>query len=237
MNQSDPHYLLVPEHIVRSVKDLKNRPLNNSFTNMNNERAFLCNENRKMMVRRLYLLHKEKGGDLDPDNFANLVNARMDDFAIKHNLHGFESLTKYDWLHTIHYINKKFIDTNRELYNDLIPQETDVFQARFAGTGLDLDGNEIFQAKKGDELTVDDMRNLNVYKKMEVVRDPKKFRYGNKIPFWQNTSMRRYDRSNEGFRHGSMAERASLQNPIRGYNMKKIRKTIGREKRKDWRLL
>jgi len=68
---------------------------------------------------------------------------------------------------------------------------------------------------------VDDTRNMDVWQPEKTIRINRNFRYNNQIPIWQNLSKRNYDRDGDGLEH-SDPNRASLETPIRGYNMHEI---------------
>ena len=71
---------------------------------------------------------------------------------------------------------------------------------------------------------LDNTRNMDVWDNNKTIRMNKNFRYNNRIPVWQwSMNRRNYDRSNDGLEHGD-PNRASLEVPIRGYEMSDIYK-------------
>lgn len=70
--------------------------------------------------------------------------------------------------------------------------------------------------------SVENTRNVDVWKRQQIIRSNKNFRYGNALPVWQaaGSANRGYglDRSNDGLHDGN-PDRASLENQIHGYIM------------------
>jgi hypothetical protein len=225
--------LLVPEDIIMSVKDANNQSFVD-FTAISNEKVFLCHRNVAYMVKTMFIAHKKNGGSLKISNFENYIPKLMVKWSVKENLDSFEGWNNNHWVLTLDYINQRFIKDNDQSFHTF-GGDVNVFKTIAPVCSMDDDSNLQCQHKKYDQMTAEDYQNLDVYGPVESwTQNNRVKRYKNKIPFWQQTmNIRHYERSNEGFRSKNK-NRASLEVPIRGYNMSKILETTGREKNLEW---
>lgn len=210
--------LLVPEDIIRSVKDEKNKTLlGKTYAAISNERAFMSLSNIEYIVKHIYLLHRKNGGTSSRNIFEKALPSIMKLWAAEENLDSFEGWNNYHWVLTMDYINKKFIKDHASFYT-VQGADTNVFKMHVpVGTLNEFDG-KTHQTKKYDQMTAADYQNLDVYGPMEAFTQNKEvYRYKNKIPVWQRSmNKHHFSRENEGFRSNNWA-RASLEVPVRGY--------------------
>lgn len=228
--------LLVPEDIIRSVKDEKNRTLpGRDYSTISNEKMFLSRGNAAYLAKHMFLKHSFNGGQTQQDIFYKAVPRLMMIWSIKENLDDFEGHNNYHWVLTLDYINNKFVKDHKPYWH-VQGAETNVFKAKaLTGSINEFDGRDI-HIKKYDEMTAADYQNLDVWEEQSTyLNNNAPYRNKNKIPFYQQTMRTRLlDRENEGLRSNSWA-RASLEVPIRGYGgQPHIIATTGREKDLEW---
>jgi hypothetical protein len=235
MNNTQIKSLLVPEDIIRSVKDEKNRTLQGlNFAAISNEKVFNSQSNVIYITKHMYLKHRYNGGVMPRDVFTKAMPLIMKTWSVKQNLDSFEGWNNYHYILTLDYINDKFIKDHKEYYT-IQGSDTNVFKAEVpVGHMNEFDG-KVYEKKKYDEMTAQDYQNLDVYGPMQAfAQNKEKNRYKNKIPVWQRSmNIRQYSKENEGLASNSWA-RASLEVPIRGYKMDNIVATTGREKDLSW---
>jgi len=76
--------------------------------------------------------------------------------------------------------------------------------------------------RRPDELTAEEIKNVDVWEPIENYTDNSKFRRNNKFRVWQTSvHNRHYDRSNEGLQHRN-SNVSSRTVPQRGYDMTTI---------------
>ena len=223
----------MPWYCPLSVKDEKNKPQPSTFPS-DNISIFLSRKNIYNMVYYLVSLNisnktdlvKTQSGDIENQRMEKLkimqeqIPIRMDDWSKKNSINDYEDL--YDNIFMrLNYLNKQFLLDNGDMF-DLIGKESiNVFQIK-SDKVTDRCGN-IFN-KKYDEMLASDYHTLDLHKPLDIFKTDNNFRYGNKIPIWQKSmNTRNYDRCNDGL-HTAYASRASLNNQVRGYDMKEIYK-------------
>lgn len=227
--------LLVPEDIIRSVKDEKNLTLPGvNFAAISNEKVFNSTSNVDYITKHMYLKHSYSGGVTPQGVFTKAIPLMMMNWSVTQNLDSFEGWNNYHYILTLDYINDKFIKDHKEYYT-VEGSDTNIFKVEVpVGHMNEFDG-KVYEKKKYDEMTAQDYQNLDVYGPMQVfTQNGEKNRYKNKIPTWQRSmNIRQYSKENEGLASNSWA-RASLVVPIRGYKMENIIATTGREKSLEW---
>ncbi len=227
--------LLVPEDIIRSVKDEKNMTLPGvNFAAISNEQVFNSKSNVEYVTKHMFLKHKYNGGFISRDIFSKAMPLIMKTWSVTQNLDSFEGWNNYNYILTLDYINDKFINDHKEYYT-MQGADTNVFKAQVpVGHMNEFDG-KVYEKKKYDEMTAQDYQNLDVYGPMQVfTQNSENNRYKNQIPVWQRSmNIRPYSKENEGLASNSWA-RSSLETPIRGYKMDKIIATTGRENALSW---
>lgn len=234
MNNVTMKCILVPEEVIRSVKDEKNKTiLGVDYSAISNMRAFMLRENVAYISKHMYLLHRHNGGRMAEGLFMRAVPELMRIWGMKENLDMFDG--GFNWVLTLDYINNKFVKDHVEYYTSE-GSDTNVFQAVMpVGTINEYDGKRV-RSKLYKEMTAADYQNLDVYGKVQTVvsSDSGPYRNKNRIPINQRSmSKRPFSRENEGLRSENWA-RASLEAPIRGYDMTSILANTGRYNNLDW---
>ena len=218
MNNTQMKCLLVPEDMINSVKDKKNRALQGiDYTAISNEIVFNSRSNVAYITKHMYLKHRNNGGNIPKDLFSQAMPSIMKTWSVEQNLDSYEGWNNYNYILTLDYINDKFVNDHKDYYS-VQGSDTNVFKAVVpVGYMNEFDG-KVYESKKYDEMTAEDYQNLDVYGPMQAfTQNSEKNRYKNKIPTWQRSmNIRQYSTENEGLSSNTW-ERASLEVPIRGY--------------------
>ena len=225
--------LLVPRELYLSVKDRKNAPSKIETIRVDNHWLFLNTHNKKYVTSGMFAIHKKFGGGLKKDVFVEKVPKLMEAWAKKEHLDDVETLNDIDWLEILHFTNDKFMRLHYgkfkklakhsfDVSNSLNQSEVNVFRQKFET------GQSKKIKKKGDHLTAEDIKSIDVWEPIEHYRSNDNFRCKNKIRIWQKAVQKRnYDRSNEGLRHGH-EKTSSRVVPQRGYDMSDILSTTNK---------
>ena len=234
MNNVTMKCILVPEEVIRSVKDENNKTiLGKDYSAVGNSWVFLLKENVAYISKYIYMMHRQNGGRMSQGLFMKAVPELMRMWSIKENVDMFEG--GFDWALTLDYLNNRFVDDHKSYYAT-DGADTNVFQAIIPVGTVDEYGGKVYESKKYDEMTAFDYQNLDVYGPMRTfvsdVSGP--YRNKNRIPVNQKSmNTRQFSRENEGLRSENWA-RASLEVPIRGYDMSKILANTGRYNNLEW---
>lgn len=214
-----------------SYKGIRNAP---TRLNIDIKKLFLSDANVYYLVHTIYVTNKQNGGTEIFDYINDKVeNILLHEFLKTINIYeyqtvDFQATGNKNWVEILKTVNNDFIKyVNHKL----------IVWNRFVPTRMSLTVGERGKRreKKMYELTPDDIGTIDYWRKQEVQVKNDIFRYSNKIPVWQ-TSMhtRRYDLSNEGFKHKE-PDRASIENPVYNtYDMTAIHKTIDKWSKEDW---
>lgn len=251
----------VPEYLhdyVTSARYEKNRTTSKTFACIKNSKLFLSNKNIKKMARELYSDYIKYRKRYNPDKtgygvakikqkkvmkfpeFLDLIKRLMVTWARKNKI---DQMTTdpvvNSFVEVLDYTNREFKKDHLE-YLGLEPigsgandnYDVDLFRAgQYTGELNEFTNSMSY--KKYDEMTPDDIRNLDVWRQDERFRSNKNFRYKNWIPAWQTSmSKRHYDKDNDGLR--ATVKTASRGNLVRGYDMHPIYATTGKYNADDW---
>ena len=155
----------------------------------------------------------------DPQEVHKQTTMRMIKWARETNIDDYEDMFN-DTMATLRYLNKKFVVENGDLYDISGCHALNMFQNK----GVVTNRCGTTATKKYDEMTAGDYHTIDLWKPVNVTQENSMFRYKNEIPMWQKSMNRRhYSRENDGL-HAAKAERASLNNQLRGYDMTNIYK-------------
>jgi hypothetical protein len=236
-----------------TVKGAKNTPTFDNSLRVDVAKLFFTKNNVNYLVNTMYLANKQNGGGYEVMNvFQKLVPRLMIKFARDNNLRelynsyyadddetsvcqlGLDTYrdnlghvaisSKRNWIEAFRGINNRFVDWADQYLkpNTYVPFRMDMT----VGSLNEFENN--VRDVRGYNLLADDYKELNVWQQFDINVDRSKFRYGNTIPFWQRSmNIRHNDRSNEGFREGNDAYRASLESPIYAYDMRRVRDMVG----------
>ena len=199
-----------------SVKDEMNPPSINYMSEMTNRDLFLSEKNVHYMTYYMIAANQRNDTGVNPVKLAPLIPKLMKEWADKECLNSFEYCYD-DPVQLLIFINKKFITNNSKIYKPNGLNTINVY--RMKGTTTDKCGNDY--RKPYNEMTAEDIRNIDVWKDEEIMRYDKEFRYGNKFPVWQySASVRPYERGPgiDGLA-SAYACRSSLNNQLGKYDM------------------
>jgi hypothetical protein len=217
-------------HPLGSRKSVANVPNKPSYVEVDMDAVFASSGNMLMMSRNVYRVHRNNGGRSKLSKFQQLVPALALKFRKRNNLREYQSVereaTGFDnHVDLLKSINTEFMKFcyNSLRWNALVP-------SRAWGEVGPTDDRKM---KKYSEMTAADIPTIDVWQEQETSIMNKQFRNNNKIPFWQ-TSMhtRHFDRGNDGLKH--TPDRASLDNPSRGFKMDPIYDTLDKWTTDDW---
>lgn len=214
-----------------SVKSMRNIATTPDFGNVNLNALFLSDSNLTNLVHSLYKIARQNGSRSSIQEFKQLVALLAKQFVRANNLSEYETVEQgstgiVNWVEILKAINNNFMKQcyRRLKWNQFVPTRE----------WVEVGPRENRVQKRFQEMTAADVATLDVWRVQETQRMNSHFRYGNAIPFWQ-TSMhtRHFERGNEGLAYDD-PNRASLDTPVRGYDMTNIKATIGKWQSEDW---
>jgi hypothetical protein len=214
-----------------SLKSVRNLPCEQDFTNINIESIFHSRSNMTMLSHNIYKVSRQNGGRSSIDKFNQLIPRLANTFCKDNNINNYETAEssatgEVNWVALLKAIN---LDFTNYCYTYL---RWNVFVPTREWAEVGPSDNRV--QKKFSELTAADAPTLDLWKHQEIQLINKHFRYGNKIPIWQKSmAVRHYDRGNEGLHHND-PDRASLENPVYGYDMSNINDTIDKWTSTGW---
>jgi len=197
---------------------------------ISNYMYFMSKHNVIKITKIIYNLHKENHGLMNYTFFKSIVSKRMKLWAKCNNINLVNPIQGTNVLQ-LNYINNKFINDSKDLYLKSNKEiDVNVYRSEIKiGHHVDKNNKVVVDKKKYKNMTADDIKNINVWKMQKTFIDNDIYRYSNTIPEWQTSiQMRHYDKHNEGLHHYE-SDRASLNNIIRGYNMKTIKKIYSKK--------
>lgn len=192
---------------------------------------FMHPRNQLLLIKGLHHVSRNNGGRSTMDKFRQLVPNLMKDFTSKNDLEQYitaeyQATGVNNWHEALRTINNQFI---QYAYNYLRWNHFNPFR-EWATVGATGERKH----KRFQDLLAHDIPTLDLEGQQEIQLLAKFYRHHNKIPFYQHTMHKRhYDNGNEGLRNGS-PDRASLDTPIHGYNMRNVEKILNKFKKDEW---
>jgi hypothetical protein len=190
-------------------------------------KLFLENNNVKCVIRKQYVYTKSYYPDISQTLVKNRVVNYMPVWAKENNLDSYLSLAG-NWGEELAQINVDFVENLHQVLMKNMPKsyraipETNPFRQSISVGTNDSEYNEKRVMKNPIEMTAEDYRTIDVWKKQEVAAVSSNFRGNNKIPVWQrHASVRHLDKSNDGLVHRT-PDLASHRMQLHGYDMSKI---------------
>jgi hypothetical protein len=222
--------MISPENIqpLGSRKGVLNKP---TGIKIDIKELFLSLSNVSNMAVNTHNIYRQNGGKTCLKKFKELIILLMKKFAKENDLYGYETVENhtmqiYNYPMILKTINKDFVDfahkyfgwDNYNPFRDLVEVGT----------------CENKTLKKSADLRPDDYLTLEVWREQFTQVLGRNYRADNKIPVYRTSiHTRHYDRSNEGLKHND-SNRASLDTPIYGYDMREIHKGINNYKSEEW---
>lgn len=216
-NNKSSQFNPLPIYDPISVKEERNKPVYNNMDCISNTQLFLSTKNIFGMCKYIVARNVENMTQVNHKQIQKIIPGQMRKWAIETNINDYEDMHNNP-ISTMRYLNEKFLKENGNLYGRRGCQSLNVFQNM--GQVTDKCGRQ--SLKKYDDMLANDYHTIDMWKPQTTTREDSMFRYGNKIPMWQQSMNRRhYDTSNDGL-HAAEYERASLNNQIHGYDMSNI---------------
>jgi hypothetical protein len=210
--------ILNSDRPIMSVKDEKNQTRSDHFSQMNKTELFLRPDNIAYMIQYIIALNTQHKTGTPLYNIRQDIPVHMEKWAHAQHLGNYEN-TQNNWLTTLDFINKKFINDHGFMYDRGNINTLNVYRNKARVS--DPCGNT--KLKRYDEMTATDYQTIDVWRHQEANVCNNLFRYGNRVPQWQKSMQKRpYDRANEGY-HEADSDRSSLETQIHGYDMSNIR--------------
>lgn len=212
-------------------KGWRNRPNEVGYTNVDIFSVFVSDSNQALLANSLYQTARQNGNKASLEKFFNLIPLALDEFCKKTDISGYAMAEDtatgiVNWTDILRAVNNDFL---KFCYNLLKWNTFNPFRS-----WVEVGDAENRRQVRMQDVLADDIPTINVWATQDTQRENKNFRYENKIPVWQwSMNTRHYDKSNEGFACGD-PDRASLDNPIYGYDMKPIYKVLDNWTKSDW---
>lgn len=208
-----------------SVRYMKNKPSCDPFELISMYDIFMSKDNLIRQLQNIKSLYYAECEEQGLDEFLKYVPKYMKTFAERANLRNPDSYKlsqecggKQDVLNRFRAVNRDFI----RYVTTLIPANRYIPQRQYAQVGAINEYEDNSKKVKMLNMMAEDFKSLDVWRQTEVQTHGYSYRYKNEIPPWQTSlHARHYDRSNEGL-HANEPDRASLQAPPRGFNMRDI---------------
>lgn len=211
-----------------SVKGVLNKPTN---IKINLLELFHSDDNTNLVSTSLYAIYRQNGGKCGRSKFRELIPLLMKKFSASNNLHGYETVEAQttgvnNYVEALRAINKDF---QKYCYKYFKWNIANPFNDE-----VEVGPSDKRTWKKPYELRPDDHMTLDLWREQFTQVLNRNFRDNNRIPVYRTSiHTRHFDRSNEGLLENN-PDRASLENPVRGYDMSQIEKGIFNYKDNSW---
>lgn len=213
---------------IGSKKGISNKPTPLSIDLYD---LFTADDNRLMLTNGLHAIYQQNGGKYHISKFRELIPLMMKRFTNENDIRRYETVEAgvvgiNNYVEALRAINNAFTKYVYGFFhwNMANPFHDDVLVGSYEARVL----------KKSYELTPEDHQTLDVWREQFVQVLNNKFRDHNRVPvFRASLHTRHFDRGNEGLQFND-PDRASLENPVRGYDMSQIHKTLGKYSSTEW---
>jgi hypothetical protein len=199
--------------------------------NIDVKNTFVSEQNINMLTCNLFKIYQQNGGMQSNQKFKQLIPLLISRFLKKNDLTSYrtaeaDTVGFNDYTTILRAINNDFIKMcyNYFKWNAYNPFQNDIEVGTVENRVL----------KKSYEIMPEDHGTLDIWREQFIQISNNKFRDNNKIPFYRTGMFtRNYDRSNEGFIHNN-PDRASIETPIYGYDMKHLQNGLCTYKSEEW---
>jgi hypothetical protein len=192
---------------------------------------FLSASNSARLKHNLYTIYHQNGGKSTRAKFYQLVELLQMKFAKNNKLNEYitaeADVTGFNnYVEALKTINNDF---HKMVYNYLQWNVYNPFK-----DDIEVGPSDDRRMKKSAEIMPEDFGTLDVWREQFSQVLNRQFRNNNRIPVYRaSIHARHYDRSNEGLQFND-PDRASLENPIYGYDMSRIKGAVCNYKSEDW---
>lgn len=227
-------FLFEPENFqpLTSVKGVKAQPSPVQFDDEDVKEKFLSPQNISYLGNNLYTIHTQLGGRSNKSKYKQLVEVLVPAWL---------KLTNFDQYVTAEYQATGVNNTSEALLaanNDFLNFCMSKLQVNHfnpyretAKVGPSDDKRNV----KYYEMTADDIKTVDTWHNYTTqLNNHKHYRNKNQPYIWEASIHSRWlDRANEGFATKN-ADRASLNTPVRGFDMSKIVTAVSQYNREDY---
>ncbi len=192
---------------------------------------FLSKSNSNNLHSALYNIYQQNGGKSTFSRFGDLITLLQRKFVKENDLNGYKMAEEQatgtnNYVDALKAINQNFHKTVYKYFrwNIYNPFHDDI----------EVGPNEARVFKKSADIMPEDFGTLDLWREQFTNVLSGQFRDNNRIPAYRTgIQTRHYDRSNEGLRCND-PDRASLETPIYGYDMSRIKKGVCNYKDEEW---
>ncbi len=234
MSISYEEFLFEPENYqpLTSVKGVKAAPSRLQFDDQDVKELFLAVKNIAYLGNNLYAIHTQLGGRSDKSKYRELV-VKLVPYFLK--------LTDFSQYVTVEYQATGNNNTSEALLaanNDFMKFCLSKLQANHfnpyrevARVGPSDDKKNV----KYYEMTADDIKTVDTWHNYSTqLNNNRHYSNGNKPYIWEaSIHSHNFDRANEGLQ-AKNSDRASLANPVRGFDMSKIHTAVTQYSKEDY---
>jgi hypothetical protein len=223
--------LLFNPHNVQPIgsrKGVLNKPTN---IVIDMKEVFLSIKNTKLLLYGLFDIYQQNGGKESLEKFETFITLLQRKFVADNDL---EAYYTAEW-QAIGFVN--YVEALKAINNDFHKLTYRYFKwNRYNPFKDDIEVGPSDDRKsiKSAEIMPEDFGTLDLWREQFTQVLNRQFRGKNRIPVHQaSIHTRHFDRGNEGLRNGN-PDLASLETPIHGYDMSRIKKAPDSYKSESW---
>ncbi len=214
-----------------SYKSVNNVPNEDQYLSIDLQKVFTSNNNIQLLANNLNNIDIHQGNDSTVKKYLSLIPNAQKEFMKFTNINsyevvGTESRAFNDWVLSLRALNTDFTKYCYKFisWNSFIPSRAMTF----------VGPSDMRVSKKMTELLAEDIPTIDIHGDYDININNSNYRENNRIPIYRESIHRRnYDRSNDGLMHNNPDE-ASLETPVRGYNMNDINGLIDKWNKPGW---
>lgn len=211
-----------------SRKGVLNKP---TIVPLDIKEIFLSNKNTNLLLYGLYDVYTQNGGKSSQLKFEQLLRLLQRKFVKKNDLYSYCSA---EWQATGY---NNYVEALKAINNDFTKDTYKYFKWNLYNPfkdDIEVGPSDDRRKIKSAEIMPEDFGTLDLWREQFSQVLNRQFRNGNRIPVHQTSiHTRNYDRGNEGLRDGN-SDRASLETPIYGYDMDRVKLQIDNYKSDSW---
>lgn len=196
-----------------TIKQKNNQP---TFIQCKSNRILFLSEcNQNKLIKEIYNINKSNGGREGYLYFKINVPILMENWS-NNELNLIKNIGNEQ-------ISSNVIDFLNQIFIKKVLEITDTYKnPKKSYIDVEYHYGDGFRQKKYENMTVEDLKNIDLPKPDSTYINSSIYRQNNEIPLWQRSvNTRHYDRGNEGLRDIDPS-RSSLENKLYKYNMEPI---------------
>lgn len=192
---------------------------------------FVSSSNTAMLQHGLYNVYTQNGGKAPRAKLFHLITLLQRKF-MKDNI-----LADYQTAEAGATGFNNYVEALRAINNDFTKMVYGYFRWNVYNPykdDIEVGPSDHREVKKSAEIMPEDFGTLDLWREQFTQVLNRQFRDGNRIPVYRSSiHTRHFDRGNEGLAQND-PDRASLENPIYGYDMKRIAGSVLNYKSEEW---